>query len=146
MTATVEKEGDRILLFVDYYAGVNADCKKVNGYKFEADAPNKPWSYPLSMQTCHALRAVWGDKLEIGPRLWAWSRLEITKARRRGELARQKDNPLHNVKVIDPELWEAMSGRSYQRSGAASGGGWPASRAAPSGSVRMISGVSPGST
>ena len=40
-----------------------AACKAVPGARFSRKL--KVWLYPLSVETCHALRQVWGDALAV---------------------------------------------------------------------------------
>lgn len=107
---------NRIVLKVDYYAGLPDRCKSVGGYKWDDD--NKVWTYPCRMQTCHALRRAFGVSLEIGPILTGWARKNNVLYSRQRKLATQSDSPLEEVKRSHPALWNAMSNRSYQRSGA----------------------------
>jgi SNF2 family DNA or RNA helicase len=107
---------NRIELRCDYYVGVNIDCKKIQGYKFDGD--EKIWTYPARMQSCHALRRVFGDKLEIGPILNTWARRNSKLYSTQRSLATKPDSELELVRTSHPLFWEAMSKRPYQRSGA----------------------------
>lgn len=107
---------NRIELRCDYYVGVNIDCKKIQGYKFEPE--EKIWTYPCRMQTCHALRSVFKDALEIGPLLAAWARQHSKQYTMMRSLGTKPDSDLSVVRASHPLFWEAMSSRPYQRSGA----------------------------
>lgn len=108
---------NRIVLNSPYYAGVSDHCKSITGYKFDPD--NRTWTYPLRMSTCTALRGVFKDSLEIGPRLWEWAKVEAAKAKEHRDLASKADSELARVKESHPAFWTAMNARPYQRSGAA---------------------------
>jgi SNF2 family DNA or RNA helicase len=110
---------ERIFLFTEWEPDISRKCKSVVGYKWHPDYERKPWSYPLRMQTCHALRSVWGDRMQIGPSLTSWARKEAARYSTVRQLARLPDSPLPLVKERFPLMWEAMSKRTYQRSGAA---------------------------
>lgn len=108
----------RIFLFTDWEPGISQKCKSVVGNRWHPDYEHKPWSYPLRMQTCHALRGVWGDGMVIGQKLTAWARAEAAQYKEIRELAKLPDSPLERVRELYPAIWEAMSRRTYQRSGA----------------------------
>lgn len=109
--------GDRIFLKSEYFQGINNLCKMVPGYNFRKQ--DKIWTYPLTMPTCRALRRVFGNSLAIMPNLaeWAW------EARRSEEhmraLTKMSDYDLRRVPELLPAVADAMSGRTYQRVGAA---------------------------
>jgi hypothetical protein len=109
---------ERIFLFVDWEPGIADKCKQVLGYKWAPDYERKPWTYPLRMDTCLALRNVWGRRMQIGPKLTAWARREAAKASQIRALGRLADSDLERVQEKFPALWNAMSKRTYQRSGA----------------------------
>lgn len=113
------KGRERIFLFADWEPGVVEKYKGVLGYRWEPDFERKPWSYPLRMDTCRALRNVWGERLQIGPKLWAWAKAEAAHNEEIRELGKLPDSPLDRVAEMFPNLWNAMSKRTYQRSGAA---------------------------
>jgi SNF2 family DNA or RNA helicase len=114
----LDEELGRIFLFADWEPGIAQKCKTVLGYKWHPDYDRKPWSYPLRMQTCLHLREVWGRRMQIGPKLTAWARTEAAEHSRRRQLARLPDSSLERVAELYPGMWEAMSKRPYQRSGA----------------------------
>jgi SNF2 family DNA or RNA helicase len=122
MPVVVELDPDtgRIVLRSPFYVGVNDQCKRINGYKFDDTTypDEKVWTYPLRMQTCTALRAEFKDALQIGPHLWAWAKVEAGRDKERLALASKPDSDLSRVKESHPALWDAMSTRPYQRSGA----------------------------
>lgn len=106
---------NRIELRCDYFAGVNDLCKSVQGYKWNPE--EKIWTYPARMQVCHRIREVFGD-LDIGPVLKKWARKNSRAYARQRSLASKPDSALEVVRSSHPFLWEAMSSRPYQRSGA----------------------------
>jgi len=114
----LDPELNRIFLRVEYYVGVSQDCKAIPGYKWHPDIEGKPWSYPARMQTCHALRKVFGKKMTIGPFLTEWARKNARAYARQRSLASKPDSDLAKVKAMFPAFWDAMSSRPYQRSGA----------------------------
>jgi hypothetical protein len=109
---------NRIELRTPYYAGVADQCKQIQGYKFEPELEGKPWTYPARMQTCHAIRKVFGDALEIGPVLYQWAGKNSKLYTMQRSLASKPDSALERVQDSHPSFWEAMSSRPYQRSGA----------------------------
>lgn len=49
--------------------------KTIPGHRWEEGA----WHYPLSWSTCKALRGIFANELQIGPRLNAWAHDELTR-------------------------------------------------------------------
>lgn len=114
----LDPEFNRIFLHCEFYVGVAQDCKSIQGYKWHPELEGKPWSYPLRMQTCHALRATFGASMTIGPMLTAWAKKNSALYKKQISLAKKPDSDLLLVRNSHPEFWKAMSTRPYQRSGA----------------------------
>jgi SNF2 family DNA or RNA helicase len=94
---------------------VLAQCKRVSGGRFDKKSPaDKFWHYPLSVDTCTALRRVWGKELRVGVSLGAWYVEEAAKATAQAELSAATDASL-------PRTPAALASwlRGYQRAGAA---------------------------
>lgn len=113
--------GDRILLrTVGYQFGefehLLAKCKRVAGARFwkSKDGKDKCWHYPLSIDTCTALRRVWGSELKVHEDLSAWYVEQAAYAASQTDLSAATDAPL-------PHVPAAFAGwlRGYQRAGAA---------------------------
>jgi len=49
--------------------------KSIPGSRWNSEV--KKWHTPLSWSACRQLRAVFGDRLEIGPELWKWAKSEL---------------------------------------------------------------------
>ena len=109
-------EDDRILLSCGWYPAVAADCKKVAGARWMKE--RKIWSYPLSMQTLRAMRAVFAERLDPSPELWHWAKDERRAERATLSLSRTYDAELRMIPELSPVLAKAMASRTYQRSGA----------------------------
>src|SRR5271165_3705365 len=80
----------------------------------------KDWSFPLGLDTCYALRHVFGEDLQVRQPLSDWARAEIE---RRGALEKivQGDVMPALKRVADeaPVLYAALTNRPYQMTGAA---------------------------
>ncbi len=114
-----EIEGNRIATRSPWYPKAAAEAKSVPGYSWNKSA--KAWTYPLDYQTCLALRRIYGDRLVIGPELWAWAAEEKARRSYLSEASKRMDAEIYRVPEISPRLAEAMGSRTYQRSGAAFG-------------------------
>lgn len=80
----------------------------------------KRWSLPLNMAVCRNVREVFGEGLEIGPKLTAWARAEIAAERSQRSLGRATAAvPLPRVEAICPTLAQALKSRPYQSAAAA---------------------------
>ena len=117
MTVRLElRGGKRVVLRSPWTPSLAGQCKNVPGFYFsKADGS---WSYPLSMQTLHNLRAEFGDELRPTDELMAWAKAQSARERELRRLSRRKDATLRRVPQIAPALAQAMAGRTYQRSGA----------------------------
>lgn len=110
MHVRVERSGNRILLGSDrptYQLG-----ESVPGAYFRKD---KTWSLPLSLTTCLLLREKFGDRLQIGPALWSWAKMEKASRGRLTELSVAADAELCLLGEAAPKLAQAMESRTYQR-------------------------------
>jgi SNF2 family DNA or RNA helicase len=123
MAVKVERDGNRIMAFIPWMEGRGKDlAKEVAGRKpIWKDGKFVCWSYPLTMATCLSLREVFGEDLQIGPRLWEWASAE------KGRHAELKSTrgltgletvELETVWALAPNMAEAMENRGYQTVGA----------------------------
>lgn len=120
----VEREGDaRISLTGWVGPSTPAKCKSIGGGRFhkETDERRAYWSYPLSLSTCRAMRAQFGELLDIGPALNLWAREAVKAEKEQTRLALSDTAELHHVPTYAPFLDAAMHTRSYQRVAAAWG-------------------------
>lgn len=113
---TVEKVGERIHLYSEWFPGVAEMCKSVPGHRW--DKTGRHWTYPLTLSTCRILRKVFTDMLVIGPDLanWAWE--EKARVEYLEKLGAQMDSELLRIPDIAPAMAAAMANRTYQRVGA----------------------------
>lgn len=106
----------RIHLKCKWYQGANLDAKSIPGYRW--DKENKIWHYPLTMDTCHMLRKVYGDRLVVGNGLTRWAQNAVRLEKEMGALGTALDAELKIVPESFPVMAEAMGNRKYQRAGA----------------------------
>lgn len=99
-----------------WYEGAPQDAKAVPGGRWNKEG--RFWHYPVSLETCFALRRVYGNRLEIGPKLSAWARQAIAHENNMRALGTASDAELLRVPKDFPRMAEAMANRTYQRSGA----------------------------
>lgn len=92
-----------------------AASKAVTGGRFSR-VPSPHWSYPLSVETCHALRRAFGDALTIQPRLAQWYRAAAKRNAAHTRLGRADDAPLPHLSAAYPGFADWL--RPYQRAGA----------------------------
>ncbi len=129
MIARITTDGKRILLDVPYMGGRGRTlAKSIPGATASWDktvTPNKfkGWTYPLTMTTCRAMRATFGQNLEILPALRDWAKAEVQREREMDAI-KHGDADLSAAKLlrvaqIAPELFRAMNDRPYQLNGAA---------------------------
>lgn len=52
-------------------------CKQIPGCRWDKD--KKMWHAPVSWATCKVLRSTFMDRLQIGPTLMEWAKLEVTE-------------------------------------------------------------------
>ena len=112
----ISQEGDGIELASRYYPDAPGDARAVGGGRWDKEA--KLWKYPLSLETCRSLRRVYGDRLNIGPRLWVWAQAANNTERAALHLGRADDAELRETARIAPKMHAAMLNRRYQRAGA----------------------------
>lgn len=88
-----------------------AACKRVPGARFRGE--DKVWHYPLSVDTCLALRQAFGTQLRVGNDLSRWYRAKAAEADAHRALAAAGDASLPGVPAAFSD-WL----RPYQRVGA----------------------------
>ena len=127
MKAVVTTDGKRVLARIDYAGGQGPkSAKKVPGARAQWDKSVTPniflgWSYPLTMDTCRALRKEFGDDLEILPVLRDWARAEVAKEFHLEDMREERieNASFPRVESEAPALMKAMLNRKYQIAGAA---------------------------
>lgn len=99
---------------VDDFDFMLAASKRVNGGSFRK-RPEPHWRYPLSVETCVALRAAFGDALRVSEELAAWYRHEKAQATDHEALSAAEEA------TLSPWVPKQFAGwlRGYQRVGAA---------------------------
>lgn len=114
----VTRVGERIHARFAYSAVDNEIAEQAGGrWAKSANA----WTFKLSMEMCHDLRAAFGDRLEIMPPLREWaSAVKATRA----ELESLRDlevpaDALARLQERAPGLYAAVASRPYQIAGAA---------------------------
>lgn len=90
-------------------------CKAVAGARF--NKPSKKWRYPLSVETCYALREVWGDGLTVDSGLGEWFREAKRQRDEMVAMGSQADATLVRLPEVAPALASTL--RPDQRVGAA---------------------------
>lgn len=114
MKPQVEKVGARIHLTSEFTDKDRA--KSVIGARWAAKA--RIWTYPLDLETCRNLRDAFGDRLQIGPELWAWAEGQRRRETALTSLVSGMDLTevvdLPNVRTQAPTMWAAMQQRPYQ--------------------------------
>lgn len=99
----------------DPFEVVLAKCKAVPGGRFQK--ADKTWNYPLTIDTCHGLREVWGSALKVGVDLAQWYATNRAVAAEQAALASATDAPLLRLAETAPRL--AATLRPDQRVGVA---------------------------
>jgi SNF2 family DNA or RNA helicase len=113
MTVFADYENGRIITTFPFSPAAVVNAKSVVGAKF--DGKSKSWSYPASVETCHALRRAHGKALKIGERLAVWFRGEIMSRDGLKALNRIGSSAeLEKVPRWAPKLSEAIAARNYQ--------------------------------
>lgn len=108
------KVGDRIHAKVPWDGGAGRDnAKSVPGARWSG--VNKVWTYPLSMDVCRKLRAVFGQRLQIHEELAEWARAAVQAEKSQIELRSATDATIDRTHLYAPKLAEAMANRTYQR-------------------------------
>lgn len=92
-------------------------AKRVPGANFASSL--RVWTYPITMQTCKDLRAVFGAELGIGQHLAAWYREQAAALDSKRSLARVSEEAfagvaLQHLPTLAPTLHAAMATRAYQ--------------------------------
>lgn len=116
MRSAVElrKIGDRIHAKVPWDSGAGRDkAKSVPGARWSS--ANKTWTYPLSIDVCRKLRAVFGKDLRIHEELSNWARTAIDAEEAQIKLRSAMDATIDRTHYYAPELAKAMANRPYQR-------------------------------
>jgi hypothetical protein len=100
---------------VDDFDFMLAASKRVNGGRFFNNAAlgGKGWSYPLSIDTCVALRQAFGSRLRVSVELADWYRAALAAAQAQEAVGAAEDVALTRV----PKRFAAWL-RGYQRVGA----------------------------
>lgn len=111
-----ERDGRRIRTKSKWYPSASAEARLIPGASWSKTSST--WSYPLDLATCRDLRRVYGERLTIGPELWAWAQNERRRRRRLRRLGRAHDAPIERVPEISPKLAKALEDRRYQKPGA----------------------------
>jgi SNF2 family DNA or RNA helicase len=76
------------------------------------------WSFPLTMDTCYALRRTFGRDLVVRPELTAWAREELKRQSAIEEVRSGIAADLPRVAALLPSMHQAMMARPYQQIGA----------------------------
>lgn len=123
MKATITTDGRHILADIEYAGGAGRDrAKGIPGanpvYK---DEKFQYWRYPLTMDTCHTFRRVFGDELVVLKPLSAWARYQIAANKEMDKIRSGNVSLVFSrIPKEAPELHAAIMSRSYQ----AEGVGW----------------------
>lgn len=116
-TVTCEIGGaGRIVLTGTVFADKDR-AKGVGGGRW--DREDKCWTFPLTWETCKALRSQFKLRLEIGPKLRRWATEEKKRIVNVKEIGAAPDADLKVIPRMFPEIDRAMASRPYQRSGVA---------------------------
>lgn len=107
---------NRIHVKTAWYQDAAYDAKRTPGAKW--DPASKVWTYPATMDVCHSLRSVYGDRLKVGARLSKWARSAMALEERMISLGTAEDAELELVPQNFPYMAAAMGNRTYQRAGA----------------------------
>lgn len=97
---------------VDDFEFMLAASKRVNGGRFFNNQRGKGWSYPLSTDTCGALRQAFGERLRVHDELARWYRSAAAQRAAQTELSAETDTELLRVPTQFAQ-WL----RGYQRVG-----------------------------
>lgn len=118
MAIPAERYEDRIWAKVPYSLKAVADG--IPGRRLLKRPTGWVTTFPLTMDTCHALRAAFGPDLQVGTHLAAWAREEIARL---AELENFRDGStppgLARVQELAPTLYAVMANRTYQLDGTA---------------------------
>ena len=127
MTVFIKIDGKRILADIPWDGGRGPkQAKEVPGFRGEWDKTGPKdrflgWTYPLTLDSCHALRRVFGSDLVVSNDLANWARNEIQKQQELEEFREDNVNEYTLARLPEeaPHLYLAMMSRSYQIAGVA---------------------------
>jgi SNF2 family DNA or RNA helicase len=127
MPVVIRIDGKRIIATIPYAGGQgSAMARKVPGFKARWDkkvTPNKflGWTYPLTLESCYALRRVFGEELEIDDGLADWARGEIARSYDLEDIREDAIDRFEftRLPIEAPQLYLAMMSRKYQMAGVA---------------------------
>lgn len=114
----VEADGGRIHLYSAppwEVPGLLGLIKSIPGANFRK-TPDPHWTYPLTIESCRALRARFDDMLVVGPTLAAWANEAMADEANRVRLCHLRNVRLPKLEEWYPDVYKAM--RRYQRVGA----------------------------
>lgn len=115
MKVTADLDGDKVRLTLPNSSAATLDeAKRIPGAK-RSDGPT--FLYPLTMTVCRRLRAVYGDRLQIGPKLNRWAKLQIVREEKQIRTGKAHSAELKVLPKMFPETYQAMQDRPYQLSG-----------------------------
>jgi SNF2 family DNA or RNA helicase len=98
-------------------ARLKALHKRLAGFAWSQES--EAWQGVLSLDACVALRKEFGDRLDVGPKLWAWAEAELAREKRLRKLSRRHEGVcLPRVADLYPQLMERLARRPYQTTGA----------------------------
>lgn len=66
------------------------------------------WHVPLDMEGCRALRATFGDDLQIGAELLAWAKVAVRQEHALGSIAQATTSTLERLPMVLPALYRAI--------------------------------------
>lgn len=92
-----------------------AMCKEVGMGRFGRE-PRAHWHYPATLETCSALRGVFGEGLQVLPPLAQWFVAEQGRASASAAVTAATDAELRNLPAVAPRLFGTL--RADQRVGA----------------------------
>lgn len=115
----VTRVRDRIHVKVSFGKPVDRERLEALGARWSRTA--NAWTLKLSMVTCQALRAEFGDRLVIGASLrdWAWEQRNKNEQLERLRSGDVPSDALDGLKDLAPALYKGVTSRPYQVAGAA---------------------------
>lgn len=122
MKVVVEKIGNRIHLRSPFEYKDRA--KGLPGARWSKTS--KSWTYACDLEICRMMREEFGQELEIGPELFAWAQIEVSRERAATNMLRaagvsydeKSVVPPTRVRQLAPKLLAGLKGRPYQVPGA----------------------------
>lgn len=112
----IERHGNRIWATIPYDEGRGpVYAKRVTGASWSQ--ANKVWTYPLDIEVCRRLRALFGAHLKVGIELAAWATTALgaeKEAERLLNIDLTSGVELARVPTVAPKMWAAMQRRGYQ--------------------------------